>query len=149
MSNKLFTQKEIQILSKNPYVKNVTERGITYTKEFKELFVKEYKTGIYSPVMIFEKYGLSKEILGYKRIECCSSRWRKQAKRIDGFEDNRSKSSGRPKIHPLTKDEEITKLKETNKRLKQELEFLKKIQLLDRMELEIQRQRDLSSLKKS
>ena len=31
MTKKLFTEKEIQTLSKNTYVKSVSEKGITYT----------------------------------------------------------------------------------------------------------------------
>ena len=33
MSKKIFTEQEILELSKNKYVKNVTAKGITYTKE--------------------------------------------------------------------------------------------------------------------
>ncbi|NRT92236.1 Mn-dependent DtxR family transcriptional regulator [Clostridium beijerinckii] len=32
---------EINILSKNKYVKRVSEKGITYTDEFKRLFIAE------------------------------------------------------------------------------------------------------------
>ncbi|KMT50178.1 hypothetical protein TU51_10475, partial [Bacillus cytotoxicus] len=35
MTKKLFTEKEIEILSKNRYVKSVSPKGITYTDEFK------------------------------------------------------------------------------------------------------------------
>ena len=38
MSKKLFSSKDIEILSKNKYVKKVSEKGITYTDEFKRLF---------------------------------------------------------------------------------------------------------------
>lgn len=37
MSDKLFTKEEINILSKNKYVKKVTSKGITYTDEFKKI----------------------------------------------------------------------------------------------------------------
>lgn len=37
MSKKLFTEKEIKILSKNPNVKSVSDKGITYTDEFKRI----------------------------------------------------------------------------------------------------------------
>lgn len=40
MSNKLFTKK-LQMLSKNRYVRNVSEKGITYTDEFKNIFITE------------------------------------------------------------------------------------------------------------
>ncbi|EOQ03602.1 hypothetical protein KOY_01453, partial [Bacillus cereus VDM021] len=35
MTKKLFTEKEVQTLSKNPYVKSMSEKGITYTDDFK------------------------------------------------------------------------------------------------------------------
>ena len=45
MSKKLFSNKDIEILSKNKYVKKVSEKGITYTDEFKRLFISENKKG--------------------------------------------------------------------------------------------------------
>ena len=52
MSQKTFTEREVKILNKNPYVKKVSEKSITYSDEFKQLFVlqiDESKT----PRMIF------------------------------------------------------------------------------------------------
>ncbi len=45
MSIKVFTKDEIDKLSKNEYVKNVTEKGITYTDEFKRLFIEANEKG--------------------------------------------------------------------------------------------------------
>lgn len=45
MSIYRFTEKEIEILRTNTNVKNVTEKAITYTKEFKEYFIREYSKG--------------------------------------------------------------------------------------------------------
>ena len=42
MSNKLFTEQEQGLLRKNPYVKNVSSKSITYTEEFREFFVNMY-----------------------------------------------------------------------------------------------------------
>ena len=39
MSDKIFTEEEIAILSKNKYVKKVSNKGITYTDEFKRSFI--------------------------------------------------------------------------------------------------------------
>lgn len=47
MSKKLFTDKEIKILSKNPYVKTVSDKAITYTDEFKQIFVIEKDKGCF------------------------------------------------------------------------------------------------------
>ena len=45
MSNygkKYFTSEQIEQLVRNKYVKNVSEKAITYTEEFKEIFPLEY-----------------------------------------------------------------------------------------------------------
>lgn len=42
MSKKLFTDQEIKILSNNPYVKSVSTKGITYTDEFKSIFISDF-----------------------------------------------------------------------------------------------------------
>jgi transposase len=44
-TKKIFTKKEIEILSKNPYVKSVSPKDITYTDEFKELFIAQKRKG--------------------------------------------------------------------------------------------------------
>ncbi len=38
MVKKIVTEKEIKILSNNPYVKSVSSKGITYTDEFRRIF---------------------------------------------------------------------------------------------------------------
>ncbi len=47
MSKKLFSDEEINILSKNKYVKSVSKLEITYTSDFKILFIAKYNKGIY------------------------------------------------------------------------------------------------------
>lgn len=37
MSKKLFTNEEVELLSKNKYIKNITMKGITDTEEFKKI----------------------------------------------------------------------------------------------------------------
>ncbi|SIN99118.1 hypothetical protein SAMN05878443_0841 [Carnobacterium alterfunditum] len=44
MSKLTFTPKQIQFLKTNPYVKNVSEKSITYSDEFKRHFVSEHWT---------------------------------------------------------------------------------------------------------
>ena len=74
-----FTDEQVEYLRKNKYVKHVSNKGITYTLEFKELFIDQYgKKGVYQ---IFEEAGLPKSILGKKRIDQASYSWRKSLKR--------------------------------------------------------------------
>ncbi|MBD3107569.1 IS3 family transposase, partial [Bacillus sp. AGMB 02131] len=60
MSTKTFTEKEINALSRNPYVKSVGSKGITYTEEFKLLFIAENDKGKF-PRQIFEECGFDVE----------------------------------------------------------------------------------------
>lgn len=41
MSNKIFKNEEVEILSSNKFVKRVSAKGITYTDEFKRIFIDE------------------------------------------------------------------------------------------------------------
>ncbi|MCZ6944251.1 IS3 family transposase, partial [Bacillus mycoides] len=67
MTKKLFTEKEIQTLSKNPHVKSVSQKGITYTDEFKRIFIEENEKGKY-PRDIFEECGFDIEVIGIQRV---------------------------------------------------------------------------------
>ena len=71
-----FTTEEIKILNDNPYVLEVSKNHIFYSRNFKELFIKEYMDGN-SPTQIFRRCGLGPEILGAKRIERAAYRWKK------------------------------------------------------------------------
>ena len=81
MSKKLFSSKDIEILSKNKYVKKVSEKGITYTDEFKRLFIAENEKGKF-PRDIFEECGFDIDIIGLKRIQSSGSRWRSAFRRM-------------------------------------------------------------------
>lgn len=43
MSNKIFTQNQMKLLTCNKYVKNVSDKVITYTNEYKSIFTSEYE----------------------------------------------------------------------------------------------------------
>lgn len=45
MSKVIFIQDEIEILSKNKYVKSVSEKAIIYTNEFKIQFIADTNNG--------------------------------------------------------------------------------------------------------
>lgn len=63
MSRKIFTEEQQQLLRQNPYIYSVTDTRISLTKEFKEIFLKEYKFGI-SPRKILEDYGFDIDTIG-------------------------------------------------------------------------------------
>ena len=44
MGKNYFTDEQVELLKKNKYVKHVSNKSITYTLEFKNLFISEYGT---------------------------------------------------------------------------------------------------------
>ncbi len=76
MSKKVFTEKEIKLLSSNQYVKSVSSKSITYTDKFKRIFIGEKEKGKLLRE-IFEECGFDVEILGMDRIKAASKRWKK------------------------------------------------------------------------
>ncbi|WP_270563296.1 HTH domain-containing protein [Clostridium beijerinckii] len=68
MSKILFSKEDIINLEKNNNILRVSERSITYTNEFKRLFIEEYMGGKL-PREIFAENGFDIDIIGLKRIE--------------------------------------------------------------------------------
>ena len=133
MSNKIFTEEEIAVLSKNKYVKNVSNKGITYTDEFKRIFIVENNQGKL-PRQIFEDHGFDIAILGMRRIASSGKRWRSAFRRngVSQLQDNRKFSSGRPSEKNLSIEEKYKKLQAKVKLLQAENELLKKLEMIER-----------------
>ena len=62
-------------MQKNPYVEDVNRQRILYTYEFKCFFMEQYLVGK-RPVDIFRQAGFDVPMLGEKRIERATARWR-------------------------------------------------------------------------
>lgn len=69
------TIEEQRILKENKYVLDVNEAAIIYTNEFKFHFMKEYLKGE-KPTKIFADAGFDVKMLGSKRIERATARWK-------------------------------------------------------------------------
>lgn len=132
-NRKLFSETEIQILSKNKYVKNVSTKSITYKDEFKVLFIAERNTGKL-PIYIFQDAGFDVDIVGKHRIWCANKRWRNNYNKNGelGLRDSRKLNSGRPLKRELSVDEIIAKKDAEIAYWKAEAELLKKIELQER-----------------
>ncbi|MGG7153474.1 IS3 family transposase, partial [Clostridium neonatale] len=133
MSKKTFSDEEVRSLSNNKYVKKVSNKSITYTNEFKIHFIAEYNNGK-SPRTIFEEAGFNIDVIGLRRIDCSSSRWRKAYNEngVLGLDDTRRNNSGRPREREVTKDDIIAKQNAEIEYLKAEVELLKKLELQER-----------------
>lgn len=133
MSNKLFTEKEIKILSRNPYVKAVSSKAITYTDEFKRIFIVENEKGKL-PREIFIECGFDISVLGKERVNSAAKRWRAAYRKngVDGLRDTRKGNSGRPIEAELSLEEKYARLEAQNHLLKAENELLKKLEMMER-----------------
>ncbi|NRT32922.1 hypothetical protein BJV38_004496 [Clostridium beijerinckii] len=133
MSKKFFSNEEINILSKNKYIKRVSEKGITYTDEFKRLFIAENEKGKF-PREIFEECGFDINIIGLKRIQSSGGRWRSAFRRngVEQLQDTRKYNTGRPSEKNLSLEEKYEKLQAKLKLLQAENELLKKLEMLER-----------------
>ncbi|BDU50469.1 IS3 family transposase [Haliovirga abyssi] len=133
MSNKIFTKKEIEILSKNKYVKTISSKAITYTSEFRRIFIAESQDKIL-PRAIFEKYGFDVQVLGMKRIRSAAARWRRAYKEqgVLGLDDRRKENSGRPLERELSLEEKYERLQVKNDYLQAEIDLLKKLDVRER-----------------
>ena len=96
MSSKLFTKEEIEVLANNKYIKSVSERSITYTNEFRRIFISEYEKGKFLR-KIFEEWGFAISILGIGQVGSISKRWRTAYKKngVRGLDDSRKDNSGK------------------------------------------------------
>ena len=131
MSNILFDEEQQKQLRANHWVKSVTEKSISFTDDFKVYFINEYNLGKL-PKQIFKDAGFDINMLGDKRIEQCTARYKRQNKRIEGFHDTRANNSGRRIGKEVSFDEVNELVKKQNAKLQQELEFLKKMEYLAR-----------------
>ena len=104
-----FSDKQVKELEKNPYVKKVSAKSITYSEEFKELFWIDLQNGM-MPGNIFRKYGFDPLMLGSRRTNNFTYRVRKEVARVEGFKDTRITNSGRPLTKVLTIEEELERL---------------------------------------
>lgn len=136
MTKNFLTLNQQNQLKKNPYVKAVSDKAITYTDEFKQLFIRENEVGKL-PRQIFEEAGFDIEMIGMTRVQKAGTRWRTAYKKqgITGLEDSRKYSSGRPLERELSIEEKYVRLEAKTRLLEAENELLKKLDLLERQML--------------
>ena len=131
MSKILFTDSQVKKLSKNKWIKNITNKGITYTDEFKYKLVKECENYKKFPQDVFRECGIDPEIVGKKRIDCSAYRWRKQINSTGEIIDTRTTKSGNTIKRELSDKEKLERAEAKIKLLEAENELLKKNELIE------------------
>lgn len=129
MSRNIFTEEQQQLLRQNPYVYSVSAVRLQLTKEFKEIFLAEYNSGV-SPRQILMNHGFDIDIIGERRIWSISdhirSEYRKYGEFHEGYRPRNNTAAG-TSDQPLSEKDELQKLRHEVDYLKQEMAFLKKI----------------------
>mgnify|MGYP003445072101 FL=1 len=136
MTKNYFTPRQDKELRKNLYVNAVSDKAITYTDEFKRLFITDNEAGKL-PRKIFEDAGFNIEMIGITRVSKAADRWKTAYKKqgVTGLEDSRKFSSGRPLERELSLEEKYARLEAKTRLLEAENELLKKLDLLERQML--------------
>ncbi|MCI3028407.1 hypothetical protein LMF32_04720 [Desemzia sp. C1] len=113
-------------MKRNPYVKNVSEKSITYSDEFKRHFVSE-SLNLKRAKQIFIEAGFGPEMIGETKIKAFAKKWRKRYRDHGALalKDTRQSHSGRPRKTELTSEQQIEKLQAKISLLEQENELLK------------------------
>lgn len=142
-----FTDEQIKILKDNPYIEKISHKSIKYSQNFKIEFWFLYSQGEL-PSSILASFNIDPHILGQKRISSIVQRIKKEAERLEGFEDTRKHNVGRPKTRDMSSEEKIAYLEHKIAYQKQEIEFLKKIRLVERKSYWKQQKKNTKSLKK-
>lgn len=118
-------------LRKSKYVLSVSSSTVRFSEDFKRLFYQRMHSGEKAKA-IFRDCGIDPDILGYYRVKNFSYVLNKAAKREEGFVDKRQNNYRRP---PKSEDETVeARIKQLEHELaytRQEVEFLKKLQMAD------------------
>ena len=131
MSNRKFTQEEMDILRANKYTYGVIPTVISFTAEFKQEFWYRLQQGKRGCDIVRE-LGYDPEMLGETRIQGIKQIVRSQAKAGAFKQGNDAVINNKhPDYSMLSEHQKIYALEREVLYLRQEIEFLKKIQKSD------------------
>ena len=129
-----FTQEQVEQLAANPFTLSVTVHRISFTLEFKNLFLSRYENGE-SVKDIFVALGYDPDVIGYNRMYSFSNRLLNQ---VEAGEPLTEGSARKPAEKPVNTDyntmpaqQSVASMQRELTYLRQQVEFLKKISQLD------------------
>lgn len=128
MKNRL-TEEQLRLLRANVNVEKATEYYVVFTEQFKQLAWEQKQAGKRMRE-IFRENGIDPELLGDKRIENFNQMLNQRAREGDGFKDRRT-DNHRPNAEETaqTLADQVKRLQHELAYTRQEVEFLKKLQM--------------------
>lgn len=127
----LFTEQQIEILKQNPFTASVSENQIRFTVEFKKFLLNEREKNGTQWKQIFQKAGYDPSILGESRMLRIVDRVRTEAASPKGLHETVAKEHFSKENERVQTQKAIRQLQEEVLRLQQQVEFLKKTQMLN------------------
>ena len=134
MSKRSFTKEEQAILKENKYTYSVSANTISFTIGFKKEFWKRYQTG-QRPREIVQELGYDFQMLGETRVTGLQSMIKKQAQE-GNFREGQHASyavSNHPDYSSMSNEQKLYAMEHELYYLRQEMEFLKKLQIQTRI----------------
>lgn len=132
-----FTPEQVEQLASNPFTLRVSPRTISFTLEFKNLFLSHYENDE-SAKDIFRKLGYDPEILGKSRIFGFTSRLMSQVEAgkplTEGYAHATSEKPQNIDYNTMPVQQSVASMQRELTYLRQQVEFLKKITALDKDE---------------
>lgn len=131
---KRFTPEQIELLAQNPFTYKVNVHRISYTLEFKNLFLARYEAGE-GVREIFESLGYDTKILGDSRIYCFAQKLAEKAEAGEVLTEtpvsSRQEQPVNVDYNTMPVQRSVAAMQREITYLRQQVEFLKKITELD------------------
>lgn len=129
-----FTKEQQEILKNNPFTLSVNDYQIRFTIEFKKYLLAEREKNGTPWKQVFIKAGYAPEIIGESRLQAIVKNIRKEAASAKGLHETTSQKSRELKLEDKKTKKAIRELQEEVIQLQQQIEFLKKIQMLNMLD---------------
>lgn len=127
-----FTKEQKEVLVANPFTLSVNDYQIRFTVEFKKYLIAERKKNGTPWKEIFRKAGYDPTMLGKNRIDSIIKTIRKESVSKKGLHETAAKKS--KNLEAKQTQKAIRELQEEVLHLQQQIEFLKKLQMLNVMD---------------
>jgi len=134
MGKNLFTEEQLKELKNNPFTLSVNERQIRFTVEFKKYLLDEREKNNTPWKEVFSKAGYNPDVLGKSRIDAITRSVRKEAASPKGLHETTTVKAYKKGDERKQTQKAIEQLQKEVLRLQQQVDFLKKIQMLKVLE---------------
>lgn len=125
-----FTKEQKEFLESNPFTLSVNDYQIKFTIEFKKFLLAERQKNNTPWKEIFRKAGYDPDIFGQTRISAIVRNIQAEAKSPKGLHETSPSKQLDKTIEKKQTQKAIRELQDEVIRLQQQIEFLKKIQML-------------------